>query len=786
MAEVLDMPVEALERRRERPSERKEKEKPSDEPQIRKRDRDSRERRDDRDDRPHRRGDYHDRLRSPAMAGPPPREREYKRPRPSPSPPPYVPRDRRHSPPRRSPPYKRSRRDEMYDRRGSPRAGFNADDRSGRFGYDNIGAYDRAGMGGRAGYADERSHGRHLPRGPGAFQSGPSDWSGSGRAGFNDGPNMMGVSQREGLMTYKQFITELEDDILPAEAQRRYEEYRTEYITTQKRAFFEAHKDEEWLRDKYDPSHLEAVIQRRNENAKATAKEFLLDLQNGALDIGPSATGSTPLSAKGGQGSDHNSEDDAEVSGKRRRHGRGPAKENDLISSAPKAPPVSSELRRVQKDIDQGQALIRKLDAEKGIEENILGSLEQDKSEGEKSLSGSMGPIVIVRGVNTVKGLEGLELLDVVVTYLWRVHGVDYYGMTELKEPPKGVRHVRVESKNNYEEQSAATAEWEKKLDLTWQARLHGQDPLEIMSAKEKLEAATTEALDPCVRKIRDEKYGWKYGCGAKGCTKLFHAAEFVHKHLRLKHADLITELTAKAREEVYFQNYMNDPDAPGATATTQQSGQRDKARKRKAGPSIAADLAITQIGSGSQAGGPTRARDVDRPDRSSRRENDRNDRPNDEDQYDRNDNSPSRDYQAISGGQDAGRPDSSMFDPFAGPGMRGPPPFGSDMPPPPPVLMPVPGAGPLGPFVPAPPEVAMRMLREQGGPAPFHASENNGGPRGRKGRSGGAPMGGGMMDPSAMLPVSPAFRQDPRRIRNYHDLDVPEDEVTVIDYRSL
>lgn len=27
---------------------------------------------------------------------------------------------------------------------------------------------------------------------------------------------------REGLMTYKQFIQELEDDILPAEAERRY------------------------------------------------------------------------------------------------------------------------------------------------------------------------------------------------------------------------------------------------------------------------------------------------------------------------------------------------------------------------------------------------------------------------------------------------------------------------------------------------------------------------------------------------------------------------------------
>lgn len=63
-----------------------------------------------------------------------------------------------------------------------------------------------------------------------------------------------------------------------------------------------------------------------------------------------------------------------------------------------------------------------------------------------------------------------------------------------------------------------------------------------------------------------------------------------------------------------------------------------------------------------------------------------------------------------------------------------------------------------MGPFVPAPPEVAMRMLREQGGPTPFEA---NGGPRGRKGRPGPQLPG-----PAPILAVSPALRHDPRRIR--------------------
>jgi hypothetical protein len=51
------------------------------------------------------------------------------------------------------------------------------------------------------------------------------DWPGAGRSGFSDGPYLPyggGSARREGLMSYKQFIAELEDDILPGEAERRY------------------------------------------------------------------------------------------------------------------------------------------------------------------------------------------------------------------------------------------------------------------------------------------------------------------------------------------------------------------------------------------------------------------------------------------------------------------------------------------------------------------------------------------------------------------------------------
>ncbi|KAL5580015.1 hypothetical protein UlMin_012457 [Ulmus minor] len=732
----MNIPVDSL----ERPGDPEEKSAGGEDPQSsspppapapsKRRDRDERDRRDDRDaDRPpNRRGDYYDRSKSP-MAPPPLRERERNRDRDykrrssiSPPPPPY--RDRRHSPPRRSPPppYKRSRREDGgYDGR---RGGFGPGDR--RFGFDYGGGYER-GMGGR-GYADERPHGRY-----GGRSYGPPEWD-SGRGGFGDASGM-GTTQREGLMSYKQFIQELEDDILPSEAERRYQEYKSEYISTQKQAYFSAHKDEEWFKDKYHPTNLLAVVERRNELARKLAKDFLLDLQSGTLDLGPAFNVSS--SNKSGQASDPNSEDEADVGGKRKRHGRDPTRETDL-SAAPKAHPVSSEPRRIQIDIEQVQTLVRKLDSEKGIKENILCGSDNDKMSREKSLAGSSGPVIIIRGLTSVKGLEGVELLDTLITYLWRIHGLDYYGMVETSEP-KGLRHVRAEVKST--DISNDGDEWEKKLDSHWQGRLQSQDPLEIMTAKEKIDSAAAEALDPYVRKIRDEKYGWKYGCGAKGCTKLFHAAEFVQKHLKLKHTDLVMELTVKIREELYYQNYMNDADAPGGTPVMQQSGLRDRLQRRRFGADI-------------------RLKD----ERGIRRE--RDNRGGGSERYDRSDN-PSESQSNNDG------PDDSMYDSFGGQGIGVAPPFPSDISTPP-VLMPVPGAGPLGPFVPAPPEVARRMLREQGGPPPFEGGGRNGRP--------GPHMGG----PAPILALSPALQQDPRRLRSYQDLDAPEDEVTVIDYRSL
>uniref|UniRef100_A0ACD5V624 Uncharacterized protein n=1 Tax=Avena sativa TaxID=4498 RepID=A0ACD5V624_AVESA len=562
---------------------------------------------------------------------------------------------RRHSPPRRSPspgPPKRQRRDDGAGR-GRSR-----------------GRYWQGGGG------SGRSTGHRAPDGP--------------DVGCGASSNGQDTNQRKGLMTYKQFIQVLEDDVSPAEAGSRYREYKTEFIATQKRAYFDLHKDETWLKEKYHPTNLLSVIERRNEFCKAAAKNLILDLQSGTLDIGPGMTaGGASELGNNNNGSYGNGED---YGNKRIKKGRGHPKESGPVSTAPKAHPVSSKYRRIQTDIDQTLALVRKLDAEKGIVGNILSSGgDHGNADVDRSNVGSTGPIVIIRGLTTVKGLDGVELLDTLLTYLWRIHGVDYYGMSEM-EDPEGFRHVRADKKTASAFNISA-ADWEKKLDSFWHERLvNGEDPLVVLTANDKIDAATLETLDPYVQKIKDENYGCKYGCGAKGCAKVFHAPEFVHKHLKLKHPDLVSVLTLRVQDDIYCQNYMNDPNAPGGIPVMQRPEQ-DINRMRRM------------------------------PD------------------------------EQIVGATDVQGPNAPFVPEF----------------PPPPLLIPLPGAGPLGPFVPAPPGMPIQMMRGQRPPRP----------------NGARPMKEPLL-PGPMMPMYPHFPHDPRRFRSYNDLDAFSEEVTAIDYRSL
>ena len=54
---------------------------------------------------------------------------------------------------------------------------------------------------------------------------------------------------------------------------------------------------------------------------------------------------------------------------------------------------------------------------------------------------------------------------------------------------------------------------------------------------------------------------GQVYQCLIKDCLKKFKSAEFVHKHIHNKHADVLDEKFNKRRfREMFRENYFKDP----------------------------------------------------------------------------------------------------------------------------------------------------------------------------------------------------------------------------------
>lgn len=70
-------------------------------------------------------------------------------------------------------------------------------------------------------------------------------------------------------VSFKEFTNRmLDDDATPQEAQRRYEKYLQRFSKSDDVLFFEAHKDEEWFQERYDPIFIEKSIENRRQNAR--------------------------------------------------------------------------------------------------------------------------------------------------------------------------------------------------------------------------------------------------------------------------------------------------------------------------------------------------------------------------------------------------------------------------------------------------------------------------------------------------------------------------------------
>ncbi|GLJ26904.1 hypothetical protein SUGI_0526470 [Cryptomeria japonica] len=306
--------------------------------------------------------------------------------------------------------------------------------------------------------------------------------------------NQIAFVRKSPLDLYKQFLAELDVNTLPEEAHRLFESD----LRVKKEDFFYTHKDDPRLNDLYHPSHIEIAIQKRNEDGKKAARDFFRTI-------------------------------------------------NDPLMILEFEPPQNDE--RILNDLNLARHLIAKFDAEKGIEENLLLSFGQD---------GFFAQFVHVRNPDhSIRTLVGIELLNVVITYLWRVHKIHYYKMIEVDKS-----FVSEDVLKNL-----PAAELEHKLDSVWKERLQATDRLLVSLKKEKVECFVTQNLRVHYTVVTEDSGDGhritSYVCEGNSCVEVYKTLGQITTHIHDQHSELVEVYSAQIRQEIYWENYMNDPFAP-------------------------------------------------------------------------------------------------------------------------------------------------------------------------------------------------------------------------------
>ncbi|MEW5313813.1 MAG: hypothetical protein WDW38_005350 [Sanguina aurantia] len=156
-----------------------------------------------------------------------------------------------------------------------------------------------------------------------------------------------------------------------------------------------------------------------------------------------------------------------------------------------------------------------------------------------------------------------LNKLDLQLTYLFKVHGVDYYEGYEMndEEWPFRLTACRLlrgpcpkaddlPEKGWQRPSQAAAEQLSSTVDSCWAKRLTGGDPLETRCLRKTVEAAV-DAWIEC-QLIRHNPTKW----GSKLSNKLFLERKYVVKHIRLKHDEPIAAVREKVYEDAYFENF--------------------------------------------------------------------------------------------------------------------------------------------------------------------------------------------------------------------------------------
>lgn len=314
------------------------------------------------------------------------------------------------------------------------------------------------------------------------------------RGGYDDRPNFREDSRgsmgrprhndKEKPYSFKEFMLEIDDDPSPEVAQARYQEYLAHWYGDQLKAEFEQHKTEESFRVKYDPRYFEKAIAKRNDEAKESARIFATEYAAGKVDA---YKGSPEASQDGIPGSEGEKRKDA-----------------DLDSGLPA---FFWKPDRVATDIRLSTKLMRKLDTERGLSGNPLlppGPEGEPKEADDMETDKKTELEEVEVNVDQTNLPEMGDKLEMQLTYLWAVHGVDYYRGMELScydfdKRLSGSRLVRgpcpAVVENIPPNDERMNAEFTRVSEV-WEARIKNGDALEAKCARDRVEKAIDDWIE--------------------------------------------------------------------------------------------------------------------------------------------------------------------------------------------------------------------------------------------------------------------------------------------------
>ncbi|CAH0474168.1 unnamed protein product [Peronospora belbahrii] len=523
-----------------------------------------------------------------------------------------------------------------------------------------------------------RGRSRSPPR---RGRGGPMDWDAGPR--FDD----VGPSRRdlrpfailpEPLVSYKVWMMRQTDESAPEVYQQRYEEYKKKHVQRVLRAFFELHKREEWMQERYSPALRYRVEKQKTTQQINEAKQFGERLRSGTAKICldeqvPGENCVTPMIEDFANDLEHS----ARVLYVRRVPCACPV--GTLSETIKKAGGpfvhlyLSDPVKKSAFDFDRSAYIIYESAAaasdampkihntfvEDGnqfppfrlqvsphrtraplktpsylsVPERLTADYKQSlglaKALDARLFYGAEDKLARF-GIETLLASEEVgqsyssdkEKLDVIVAYLRRVHHYIYYAGVQCLDmgdimhahpalfcrPPPSARDIEEEkarqeaaassmtismgdtvTKGNKDSATSVESEekgdqstsvttgetakaiggWASALDEKVQTYLKELAPevVEAKRAKNRALVDEIEAREEAALESTYANYGEKASDDGKHrcrlCTKLFKAMDFVKKHIRNKHPELVVDKVAEVGESYMWEQYREDEQHP-------------------------------------------------------------------------------------------------------------------------------------------------------------------------------------------------------------------------------